>query len=140
MKTVATFTSVDEANLVRGRLESAGIPAFVQDEHMVQLDWMYSNAIGGVRVQTMDDQLELAREYLAADSPVTPDGEPGMKCPSCGSTNTVHQDLPRRLSLLTVMILSFPLPFGRSAWKCAGCGHVFRVPRDPSAYPAKQPV
>lgn len=140
MKTVATFTSVDEANLVRGRLEAAGIPAFVQDEHMVQLDWLYSNAIGGVRVQTMDDTWELAREFLAAESIVPPDEDPGMQCPSCGSTNTAHQDLPRRLALLTVVALSFPMPFGRSAWRCADCGHTFRVRRDPSAYPAKQPV
>jgi hypothetical protein len=50
VKTVATFSKPEEAHLFRTRLEAAGIPAYVQDEHLIQMDWLYSNAIGGVRV------------------------------------------------------------------------------------------
>ena len=55
MKTIATFSKPEEAHLFRTRLEAVGIPAFVQDEHFVQMDWLYSNAIGGVRVQIAED-------------------------------------------------------------------------------------
>ena len=49
------------------RLESAGVNAFVQDENMIQMDWLYSNAIGGVRVQVADEDVAAVREFLAED-------------------------------------------------------------------------
>ena len=74
MKTIATFSKPEEAHLFRTRLEAAGIPAYVQDEYLIQMDWLYSNAIGGVRVQIADENLEAGREFLENDSPqATPD-------------------------------------------------------------------
>ena len=61
MKTIATFSKPEEAHLFRTRLGAAGIPAYVQDEHFIQMDWLYSNAIGGVRVQIADEDVEAAR-------------------------------------------------------------------------------
>ena len=72
MTTVATFSKPEEAHLFRMRLEAAGIPAFVQDEHIVQMDWLYSNAIGGVRVQIADEDVPAAREFLATGSVSSP--------------------------------------------------------------------
>lgn len=55
MLTVATFSKPEEAHMLRLRLEAGGVPAYIQDENMVQTDWLYSNAIGGVRVQIDED-------------------------------------------------------------------------------------
>ena len=132
MKTIAAFSTPDEAHLLRSRLEAAGIPAFIRDEHTVQMDWLYSNAIGGVRVETADRDEALAREFLAAAAPAPPEPAVAVLCPACGSANTVHEDLPRRWALFTILILSFPMPFGRSSWKCADCRRSFRVRRDPA--------
>ncbi|RYD31811.1 MAG: DUF2007 domain-containing protein [Verrucomicrobiaceae bacterium] len=131
MKTIATFNTVDEASLVKSRLDAAGIPAFLQDEHVVQLNWSYSNAIGGVRLQTTDDQLETAREFLAAAAPPPPEPAVEVVCPACGSAKVRQEDLPRRFALFTLIALSLPMPFGRSAWKCQDCGHGFKVRRSP---------
>ena len=98
MKTIARFSTPEEAHLFRMRLEAAGIPAFVQDEHVIQLDWLYSNAIGGVRVQIADTDVEEAREFLAADSPQLCPEAVDVVCPACGSHQTAPDERPRRLA------------------------------------------
>jgi rubredoxin len=129
--TVRSFSKPEEAHLFRTRLEAAGIPAYVQDEHMVQMDWFASNAIGGVRVQIAEEDREAAEEFLAADTPQDLSAVEDVVCPSCGSNATALDDVPRRLSFLSIMVFHFPLPIGRSKWRCSACNHVFR-PATPS--------
>jgi hypothetical protein len=126
MTTIGTFSKPEEAHLFRTRLEAAGIPAFVQDEHVVQLYWLYSNFIGGVRVQIDDEDLAAAREFLAADSPQSPADAEGVVCPRCGSQETAPYQLPRRIAFLCLLIFFFPLLFARHLWRCASCRHIFR--------------
>ena len=133
MKTIATFSKPEEAHLFRTRLEAAGIPAFVQDEHFVQMDWLYSNAIGGVRVQIADDDLSAAREFLAADSPQPCPEAADVVCPSCGSHQTAPDELPRRIAFLGLLVLQFPLLFTRRRWRCSSCRHVFKLPKAANA-------
>ena len=66
MTTIATFNKPEDAHLLRMRLEAGGIPAFIQDENLVQIGWLLANAIGGVRVQVADEDVASARELLAA--------------------------------------------------------------------------
>lgn len=66
MTTIATFNKPEDAHLLRMRLEAGGIPAFIQDENIVQINWLVANAVGGVRVQVADEDVAAARELLAA--------------------------------------------------------------------------
>jgi Putative prokaryotic signal transducing protein len=125
VKTIATFSKPEEAHLFRTRLEAAGIPAYVQDEHFIQMYWLYSNAIGGVRVQIADDDFEAVREFLANDSPQSALDSAGVSCPKCGSHYTAPDELPRRISFLSLLIFNFPLLCARHRWRCASCRHVF---------------
>ena len=126
MTTVATFSKPEEAHLFRMRLEAAGIPAFVQDEHLVQMDWLYSNAIGGVRVQITDEDVPAAREFLAADTEQKPLDAVDVLCPACGSSETRPDERPRRLAFLSMLLFSFPLLLSRHRWRCHSCGRSFR--------------
>jgi hypothetical protein len=122
VKTIATFSKPEEAHLFRTRLEAAGIPAYVQDEHFIQMDWLYSNAIGGVRVQIADEDLAAAREFLAADSPQPSPEAVDVICPKCGSCHTAPDERFRRISFLSLLLISFPLLLARHRWRCASCG------------------
>jgi rubredoxin len=138
VKTIATFSKPEEAHLFRTRLEAVGIPAFVQDEHIIQMDWLWSNALGGVRVQIADDDLGEAREFLAADSPQPSPDASDVVCPACGSHHTAPYELPRRLAYLGMLLfylplLFIPILFARRRWQCSSCHHVFRVPRTANA-------
>ncbi|HEY5793111.1 MAG TPA: DUF2007 domain-containing protein [Chthoniobacterales bacterium] len=64
MITLARFEKPEEAHLVRMRLEAGGVPAFIQDENSIQIQWMYSNALGGVRLQIAEEDFERAKEIL----------------------------------------------------------------------------
>ena len=65
MKTIATFWKTEEAHLLRLRLGEAGIPAFLQDEHITQLYPWSAAAIGGSRVQVADADFEEAQRILS---------------------------------------------------------------------------
>lgn len=66
-RTVATFSFPHEAHIVRAMLEAEGIPAIVADEHTINMDWLYSNALGGVKVQVPEAMLADAAEILKKD-------------------------------------------------------------------------
>jgi hypothetical protein len=61
--TVATFNKPEDAHLLRMRLESAGIEAFIQDELV-----NFSEGIGGVRVQVADEDVSAVLEFLKEDA------------------------------------------------------------------------
>lgn len=71
MQTIARFDTAEDAYLFRAFLDSRGISAAVLDEHVIQLFWYYSQALGGVRVVLNDDAdvaqaIEAYHEYAQA--------------------------------------------------------------------------
>jgi len=60
--TLAAFNMPYQAHLAKSCLESAGIPVFIRDEHLISINWFYSPALGGVKVQVPDVHLKEARE------------------------------------------------------------------------------
>lgn len=67
MVTVGTYENTADAHIALGRLKAEGIPAFLADEHLVQADWLYSIAVGGIKLQVEPRYAERAREILATD-------------------------------------------------------------------------
>jgi len=135
--TIATYSQPYEAHLAQQRLRQAGIPAFIANEHTISINWLYSNALGGVQVLVPEDRAEDARRVLnenpAPDLP--PEFEDPIPCPQCGSFDTepatvrkVHVWIPLALSALVFflfgpafILLVFPLFFGGAGVKCHTC-------------------
>jgi hypothetical protein len=67
MKTLASFNLPMDAYLLRARLEGSGIASYIRDENLVTLDWLYSNAVGGVKVDVMDEDYDQALEAMGSD-------------------------------------------------------------------------
>ena len=63
--TIARFTLAAEADLVVGRLESAGIDCVLQDEHVSTIYTFGLAAMGGMRLQVRAEDEEDARAILA---------------------------------------------------------------------------
>ena len=125
MLTIARFSKAEDAHLFRHRLEAGGVAAYLQDENTVQMDWLYSNAIGGVRVQISEEDVEEARELLHGTD-VPQDEHAAPVCPKCSSHQTAPHELVRRLSFLSVLLLGFPCVVSRKRWKCADCGNTWK--------------
>ena len=51
--------------MLRAHLEGSGISAYVRDENTVSMDWMLSNAIGGVKVEVHETDYKAAAGLLA---------------------------------------------------------------------------
>ncbi|MFC6671071.1 DUF2007 domain-containing protein [Marinobacterium aestuariivivens] len=121
-----------EAQLARSRLEAEGIDAFVADEHTIGMQWLYSNALGGVRVQVDAEDLHRARAILAEDRSEDIDRQTGadpLICPCCGSDRTRYRPVGRRLAFLVFIGLDFPLFPVRHAVQCDDCGALSRLYR-----------
>ncbi len=122
MRVVSTYSTPAEAHVALSRLESAGIKAVVRDEFTVTLNWLYSDAIGGVKLEVPDDDETAAREILALPAP-----EPGLiQCPHCGSPRSSV----RTLSVFGAFCLIFriPIPMTRAFIDCRSCGKTYDVP------------
>ncbi len=65
--TIASFSFPHEAHIARAKLDSEGIPAVLADEFTISMQWLYSNALGGVKVQVPPSCAERALEILAQD-------------------------------------------------------------------------
>lgn len=126
--TVAAFDAAPEAYIIKGLLEQAGIPAFIRNEHLVGVQWLYSNAVGGVQVQVPAEHASAALEVLRscseeAASKREPEEDVRI-CPHCGSREVES----RRSGLLAALslYLSIPLPFARRRNHCKACGAAWR--------------
>jgi hypothetical protein len=72
---------VVEAELLRGRLESAGIAARLTDTHTAGLGGHLSEVIGGIRVIVATDDLDMARALVdapGADEALVDSRDPGL--------------------------------------------------------------
>lgn len=65
--TVGRYDFMPLAHIAMGRLEAEGIPCLLADEQLVQLDWLYSIAVGGIKLQVDRRYAERALEILATD-------------------------------------------------------------------------
>lgn len=139
--TVATFSGPIESHMFRARLEAEGIWCSVADEHLVSANWFYSNAVGGVKLQVRESDLDDARRVVAAEyarrrdpqavdwSEVDPswtfDGEAepadAVCCPRCGSTEVFYEKFSRPLIFLSILLLGVPIPFLSRRWTCRRC-------------------
>jgi hypothetical protein len=125
MITIRAFDTPEEAHLVKGQLEAAGISAVIRNEYTVGVDWGLSNAVGGVQVQVSDSDVEAAKSVLGISPNLAADDL--VVCPSCGSKRTEPFTLTRRIALFSLFVFSIPIPFSRYRFQCLDCQHKWRL-------------
>lgn len=65
--TIATFDKTTDAHIALGRLAAEGIHAMLFDDNMVQMDWLYAIALGGIKLRVQRIDAVAARRILATD-------------------------------------------------------------------------
>ena len=65
--TVATFDDSVAAHIAAGRLQADGLYCEIADEHLVQTDWLYGPAVGGIKLRVPVEHAERALAILARD-------------------------------------------------------------------------
>ncbi len=75
--TVDTFDMPTEAHLAKGLLEANGLTAFLADELTVGVAWHLSNAVGGIKLQVAEADVEHAARILEAREDTSINAEEG---------------------------------------------------------------
>ncbi len=142
--TIRTTMHTTEADLIKARLEAAGIPVFLKNYETINANWFYASALGWIQVIVREQDAARARSILDEASEETiieepPDGEAiefieedVMVCPRCDSTNVHYEKYNYRLSFLTMMLLSMPIPFKKGEWACDDCNFRWKEEEDAS--------
>ena len=64
---IAAFSFPHEAHIAKASLEAANIPALIADEYTINMDWFYSNALGGVRLFVPIEHATQAKAIIEQD-------------------------------------------------------------------------
>lgn len=126
--TVARFTSPLEAHILRGRLEAEEFPAYVYHEHHIGMYWLYSHALGGVKVWIHSMHLDKAKEIIEAirqGEYEIPD-EVSLSCPRCLSQRLVPNRISWVISFLVCNLFYLPIPFTWAMHECRDCHHIWK--------------
>ena len=131
--TLSSYRDPIDAELAKSQLESAGIPAVILDQHLVSIQWLYSHAIGGVKVAVDQHDLESARQVLSEDrcsdllsipESQSPPAD-GDVCPVCHSS-AIRPSRLQRIAAAGSLATGLPLVMWRRRWICTFCGHSWR--------------
>jgi hypothetical protein len=133
LSVVRTFSSPPEAHLARSVLDAAGIPTYLADDNIVAADWLYSNAVGGVKLLVPSDRRDEAIVLLDApaeslDTAVLPDDGNGEVCAGCGGTRFEPVTQGRRWAALSWLLVGVPLAPVHHRRRCVRCGAVLESP------------
>lgn len=114
---LASFEYVADVQIVKGKLESEGIPVFLRDENTLNSDPLISNAIGGVKLLVYASDKDAAiniyneiRAYAQDDF-----GNP-IVCPNCKAQKS--EPYYNRKGIFYKL---FPF-FEKRKYKCLNCG------------------
>ena len=142
LEVIRTVMHTTEADLIKARLEAEGIPVFLKNYETINANWFYANALGWIQVVVREQDAERAKQILEEMDEVTdledlPENaevefieEDVVVCPKCGSTNVHYEKYNYRLSFLSMMLLSMPIPFRKGEWVCDDCGYRWKEEED----------
>ena len=119
--TIAAFEYVADVQIIKGKLESEGIPVFLRDENTLNSDPIISNAIGGVKLQvyTKDKERAIAIYNEIRSYALDEHGNP-IICPNCKAEKSeVYYDRKG------VFYKLFPF-FETRKYKCTSCDMITR--------------
>lgn len=126
-----------EAMIAKSMLDSAGIESFLADENLVNLHWLYSNLIGGMKLMVREEDAETARKLLEEKTPEKFDvdgvGEYVQpRCPKCGSMDVGFDEVDKQSAHLAMALVGVPMIRTHKGGTCHACGHEWDYDGGPS--------
>jgi len=132
-----TFSDPIEANIVKGLLDTHGIECYLSDENIITLNPLYSNAIGGIKLNVFEQDIDQIGSILKSDnSSITSEDSSDSKdgkviCPRCHSDNVSYGGSVKRKfgyldMLMAIALMIYPFT-QRKAYHCFDCNHEFKI-------------
>lgn len=125
--TIAQYRDLPEAGLAKSKLEAVGIPCFLDNEYTVGVNWLYSNALGGLKLNVPEECAEEAKAIIeeiieTVASEVSEGLLSDSACPACGSTEIEPHNFTGKFAAIT-LLFSLPLFLFWKRYCCKSCGH-----------------
>jgi hypothetical protein len=118
---LAVFEYSTEAHLIKSKLDSENIRTLLMDEKTVDSDPLISQAIGGVKLQVHNDDLDKASKiYNDIRNYKTLENGDAIHCPKCNSTRILGAPVKRK----NIFYMLFPF-FEKSRDICNDCKTIF---------------
>ncbi len=119
---LTTFEYSTEAQLTKSRLDAEGITTMLMDEKTIDSDPLISQAIGGVKLLVLNDDLPKAIKIYNEIRlyEVDKNGNP-IHCKSCNSTHILIAPLERK----NIFYMLFPF-FEKTKYICNACKSIFK--------------
>ena len=130
MIVVARFSYAYEAQIAKTSLETAGIHSFIADENTINMQWLYSNAMGGIRLFVDHENYDLALSILNTDFSDCLIAEEDvnsskMCCERCGCSDLLPHTKGKKAAFFVFILCGFPLFFYQHGFICKQC-HYFQ--------------
>jgi hypothetical protein len=123
MITLTKFSYINEADMICMKLQEAGIESFIADQGITSVNALYSGAIGGIRIQIDENDLEKAKEILFEAEPV----DTGIfQCPQCSSDDVEYEKVSKRAAFISLLLINMPVIWAKRKCTCNACGHLKR--------------
>ena len=131
-----SFTDPINANIIKGLLNSYGIECFLSDENMVTLNLMFSQAVGGVKLNVFEKDIHQIKAILQSQNiqnePYidTKKEEDKIYCPECNSGNvgyggSINSKFGYWHLFISLLLMIYPFSM-RKAYHCFDCDHEFK--------------
>jgi hypothetical protein len=126
--TLQRYRDMPPAFVAKSILDSAGIESFLSDENALGMNWLISNAVGGIKLLAREEDAEAAKALLEEGAPEKFDVE-GVgeyeqpKCPKCGSRDVSFEELEGKTAY--GIFLKVPISSLATGWTCHSCGNIW---------------
>jgi len=110
--TVTTCELPAQADVLRVALENEGITVLLENYNTVATNWLWQNAVGGIRVNVPTDQVEKAKQFLQANPGV-------LRAPEYFAKDSAEKEVGETC-------LACGAPMSPSEDKCSQCGWTFQ--------------
>ena len=119
--TLGTFEFPADVQIIKGKLESEGIPVFLRDENTINSDPLISSAIGGVKLQVYTVDADRAKRIFDEIRNYATDSNGNLiVCPNCKATKSEIY-----YSRKSIFHKLFPF-FEPKKYRCTNCGFITR--------------
>ena len=135
LATIGTYGDSVLANIMKAKLEAAGIDCVLMDENTVNIITInpeYTRQFGSIKLQVREEDVKAAKEILAITTDESPVEEPaideGPTCPYCGSEDTIVALGHSNVFVAVWMLFLNSLPFyNKTRYYCNTCKKYFKA-------------
>jgi Putative prokaryotic signal transducing protein len=125
---VRSYFDPIKANMDKELLLKEEINCYLKNINLSDMNWLYTNAIGGIKLIINKSDLEKANEVLNVfESKIPEETGTVLRCPVCNSLEIKIVNPNWLIGLLFILAASFPSPFTKRKYQCSSCGHKWEI-------------